>query len=99
MSTLIPTDRDWRIDCCGARLDQLHADPMFHQLLALTRLMNALRFAQVALADANDLTGPAGARQQINGFFFISALLYEGVQLAQRMARHLRTHRATTDRR
>lgn len=94
MSTLIPSDRDWRIDCSGARLDQLRADPAFHQLLALARLMNALRFAQVAFADANDLTGPAGDRQRINAFFFISALLYEGIQLAQRMAKHFRTHRS-----
>jgi len=56
--------------------------------------MNALRFAQVAFADANDLTGPASTRHRINGFFFINALLYEGVQLAQRMAKHFRTHRS-----
>ncbi|MBI4537786.1 MAG: hypothetical protein HY712_07490 [candidate division NC10 bacterium] len=88
---MISDNCEWRIGCSGAQLDRLRTVRRFHQILALARLINALGFSQISTVHANDLVGPAGTRQRINGFFLLNALLFEGFRLAQGMAKEFRT--------
>jgi hypothetical protein len=79
----------WRITCPPDVFASLRRDEGFWQLLALARLANALRFAQVAIPAPADDT-PSGIRQRVNSFSSTVALLKEGVPLLQRMGNHFR---------
>lgn len=79
----------WRVTCPPEVFSQLRSDERFWQLIALARLVNALRFSQAALPGHDD-DSPHGVRQRFNSFFHTAALLKEGIPLVQRLGKHFR---------
>lgn len=82
--------REWKVVCEPGQFEALRKREDFHQLATLARLMNALRFAQAAIPKKPKRT-PASARQQINAFFLLAALVFEGWWLVQRMGKNFRS--------
>jgi hypothetical protein len=79
----------WSIRIPRDRFESLRGEESFRQALALGRFLNSFRFVQHAfLQGPRDL--PSGARQRITGFLFLAGVLYEGLGLIKRMARHFR---------
>ena len=79
----------WSIKIPRERFESLRGEESFRQALALGRFLNSFRFVQDSfLQGLRDQ--PAGARQRITGFFFLAGVLYEGLELIKRMARHFR---------
>jgi hypothetical protein len=77
---------EWDVVCSNEQLQRLRTHVGFQRLVALSRLANQLRFAQLVLPGVQGDDSPSGKRQRINSFFLTAALLHEGMQLAQRLA-------------
>jgi len=84
-----PASAAWRITYPPEDFAALKTDERFWQLVALARLVNALRFAQSSLPGQDD-DSPRGVRQRLNSFFHTAALLKEGIPLAQRLGKNFR---------
>ena len=87
----------WRFVISPEQFAALRREESFRQILALGRLLNSLRFLQIAFLGAQ-AEQPAGARQRIGAFFFMSAVLYEGFELLNRLAKHFRDCHAWKER-
>lgn len=85
----IDAQDEWEIICSPDRFDALRGDPSFPQLLALARLLNALRYVQCA-ASRVPKSKLRATRHRINTFLTMGALLFEGMSLVRRMGRHYR---------
>lgn len=79
----------WSITIPKDRFESLRGDESFRQALALGRFLNSYRFLQDSFLQGQR-DQPAGARQRITGFLFMAGVLYEGLELIKRMARHFR---------
>ena len=88
----MPTDKKrWTIEIDKARFDKLKSEERFWQLVALSRAVNALRFVQAALlAHPEESDSLQAKRTKFNSFFFTCALLFEALQLVERMCKHFR---------
>jgi len=84
------TDQEWCIKVPSGKFDALRGDERFRQVLALGRMLNSLRFLQFTFLGAADLRPPGDFRQRLNAFFFIVAVMYEGLLLLQRTGKHFR---------
>lgn len=84
----------WRIVCPASVFPVIKDDDKFWQLVTLARLANALRFTKVAPESVQDSDTPLAMRHRLNSFFYAAALLFEGMPLVQRLARHYRTNRS-----
>jgi hypothetical protein len=82
-------DEQWII-CSQARYQELCKQPHFRQLVALTRLLNSLRFVRGAVVRFRGEGTPEAIRQRVNFTFFAGALLFEGMALLRRMSQHFR---------
>jgi hypothetical protein len=81
----------WRFVFSSEQMQMLRADPAFHRLLILGRILNSLRFAESAVFDRGSADTAAAARQRTAGFLYTCALLYEGLKfVADHMGRHHR---------
>ena len=79
----------WSIRIPRERFESLRGEESFRQALALGRFLNSFRFVEDSfLQGLRDQ--PAGVRQRITGFFFLAGILYEGLELIKRMAKHFR---------
>ena len=83
-------DQEWCIKVPSAKFEAMRGDERFHQVLALGRMLNSLRFLQSTFLGAADLKPPGDFRHRLNAFFFIVAVLYEGLLLLERMGKHFR---------
>ncbi len=81
--------RSWSISCTGTELARHRNDPVFHQLVALGRLLNVLQFL-VDVMPRRVKNTPAGLRQRVNSVYLFSAVIFEGWRLINRMAQHYR---------
>ena len=86
-------DEEWHIQASGSVLPSLREDTAFHQILALARVMNGLRYIQKTMPEKKS-SSPASARSAINSFLFMNALLFEGYKLVQRMRRNFQDYKA-----
>ncbi len=77
-----PPDEQWII-CSQARYQELCRQPHFRQLVALTRLLNSLRFVRGAVVRFRGEGTPEAMRQRVNFTFFAGALLFEGMGLSE----------------
>jgi hypothetical protein len=76
---------DWRIECDAVVFERIKCEASFQQILALSRAVNSLQFVVSAFDAQNTSTAQ---RSRINSFLFGSAILYEGLQLVQKMNQH-----------
>lgn len=79
----------WSIGIPRERFESLRGEESFRQAIALGRFLNSFRFVQDSFLQSHR-DQPAGARQRITGFLFMAGVLYEGLELIKRMARHFR---------
>jgi hypothetical protein len=79
----------WSIRIPRERFESLRGEESFRQALALGRFLNSFRFVQDSFLQGQR-DQPAGVRQRITGFFFLAGVLYEGLELIKRMAKHFR---------
>ena len=79
----------WSIRIPRERFESLRGEESFRQALALGRFLNSYHFVQDSFLQGQR-DQPAGARQRITGFYFLAGVLYEGIELIKRMARHFR---------
>jgi hypothetical protein len=84
---------EWLIYCRPEVFDQCRTREGFSELVCLARCINALTFLYAAV---DDLTGdePAHIRDRMNFYLSFSAVLYEGLNLVQRMASVFKTDAA-----
>jgi len=80
----------WTIEINQQRFEDLKTSDRFCQLVALARVVNALRFVQAPLLTSATKDTPEAHRTRYNSFFFTSALLFEGMLLVERLAKHFR---------
>ena len=81
--------KPWTIEFNRERLAEFAQDPAFHCLMRLARHVNALRFAQVALVDANEREeGPVSFRARPAAFFYMGSVLYEALQMVPELRSH-----------
>jgi len=81
---------EWRIKVPRDRFEALRGDERFRQVLVLGRMLNSLRFLQCTFLGAVDLKPPADIRHQFSAFFFLVAVMYEGLRLLKRMGKLFR---------
>ena len=79
----------WKIVVPADRLAEFQNDEGFAELLVLTRMANALRFALSAAFDAQ--TGTVGERQRNSSFLLTAASLSEILRSLPRMGKHFRS--------
>lgn len=83
------TTESWHYEINKERFDQIKSDPSFAQLVALSRVINALRFVHMALeAHLEDTESPAATRSRYNSFMLNCAFLAEAELLVRRMHKH-----------
>ncbi len=63
------------------------ADPKFPYVVALARAVNALNTVQSLMVSVEGTDTPAGARDSMNSYFFVSGILYESLKLIRAMSR------------
>ncbi len=90
----IMSSGEWELMISRKRFRTLRADPEFHHILALARIINSIRFANAVMLPAFGEPGPDARRQCICGLFFVGALLYEGMMLVERMGKSCRERRS-----
>lgn len=78
----------WTIEIHQKRFELLKKSERFWQLVALARVVNALRFVQVPLMTSASKDTPEAHRTRYNSFFFTSALLFDGMLLVERLGKH-----------
>jgi len=82
----------WEVVCDRATFESQKLDPAFRSVVALSRVVNALRFSASALIDVEGDNSPAAERQRINSFLYSSALLFEAFGLIERTRDTLATY-------
>ena len=83
-------NRIWDITCSKETFNSLRSDERFLNLLALARLVNALRFCQQPVIDAGNSDKPSATRQRLNSFLFASSVLYEGFLLVEKLGQYFK---------
>jgi hypothetical protein len=78
-------EREWQIYGNPAVLAKARADKKFAYVVALARAVNALNSAHSLMENATDNNSPAGLRDRMNSYFFVSAILYEALKLIRTM--------------
>lgn len=85
-------DFAYDIVCSKEKFNLLKTDERFWGLLTLARVVNALRFCQMAGIHARETTGPAGSRSRINSFLYSSSVLYEGFFVVERLGKNYKNN-------
>jgi hypothetical protein len=90
------TDRPWEIGLKRAQFALLRDDPRLVPLLRITRIANGLTIGQEGVLHDDQDRSPATERRRWSSFLYLGALLHEGLQVAQGLAkpfRHLVAYR------
>ena len=80
----------WRMVLVGSGIKSFRSSKKLLGIVALCRVVNALRFAHTALVQSTDSSTPTGRRQMFGSLLFSGGLVFEGVVLAKRLSRHFR---------
>ncbi|HEX9201255.1 MAG TPA: hypothetical protein VF865_16975 [Acidobacteriaceae bacterium] len=83
--TKITETTEWRVSIPRERFRALRGELHFRHALVLGRMLNSLRFLEVAYLDSKENEGTGGARQRFAALFFIAAVLFEGLNLLRRI--------------
>lgn len=84
----IGENTEWRITLDKSHWERLRANPEFHEIVRLGRIINSLRFAQVALFGQMETPNtPTKVRQRYGSFLYSAALLHEGLKVTRRLGR------------
>jgi len=84
-------DPKWEISFPAEHFDRLRCNPQFVATLVLGRMVNALRFCQMAVVAIADYPRtPAFDRQVLASFLFTCGLVVEALDTAKRLSKDLR---------
>jgi len=86
-----PDDWSEEVEIPESKFEQLRSNETFKAVLVLARLVNSVRFSQMAPYEAVANPGPNANRQVINGFLFQTASLFEALERARTMGRGLKS--------
>lgn len=64
------------------------SDVRLHRLLSLSRIVNTIRFTEIAFLEAGQAATSKVTRQKVSAFLYLGALLYEGLTFAERLGEH-----------
>jgi hypothetical protein len=84
--SILPNTR-WKITIDKLAFDKLKNEESFWCIVALSRVVNALRFVHSPLAHYQD-DSPGAARVRYNSFLFNCALFYEASLFVQKLHKH-----------
>lgn len=59
-------------------------DPRFHRILTLSRIVNSIRFSQIAILTAGSVDTPSGMRQRVASMFYTASILREAIFFVER---------------
>lgn len=79
------------ITCSKDEFEVLRTNENFLELLALARVLNALRFFHKTAMDSYALSGPVRARSSINSFLYAGSVLYEGFHTVEKLGKDLKS--------
>lgn len=82
--------RRWEITLSKEEFERVKQDERFWAILTLARILNALRFVQLAGLSAESNDTPYTQRQRLNSFLFLGAILYDGLIFARSLGKHFR---------
>jgi hypothetical protein len=81
---------NWRCVTDSANFTRLKAEKSFWSVIALARVVNAMRFVQMPLLEYEGKDSPSAMRARLNSFFFSSALFYEAALFIQNLPKPYR---------
>jgi hypothetical protein len=87
----VTTATNWKWVTDDANFERLKADKVFWSVIALARVVNALRFVQMPLLDSEGKYSPSAVRARLNSFFFGCSLFYEASLFVQYLPGPYRT--------
>jgi hypothetical protein len=85
MEEQVTSTTNWRCVTDDANFERLKADKGFWSVVALARVVNALRFVQMPLLDNEGKDSPSAVRARFNSFFFGCSLFYEASLFVQNL--------------
>ena len=69
---------------------RIRGDPAFHRVLTLARIVNTIRFNEVAIITSGEDGTPSATRQASSAMFYLAAILWEAFRFADRLGEHFR---------
>src|SRR5450759_593076 len=83
-----PSEKSWKVTTDQATFDRLKCEESFWCLVALARMVNALRFVHITRLPNEGGDSPAAILIRYNSFLFNCALVAEGKNLVDGMHKH-----------
>lgn len=77
---------------------RVRQDPAFHRVLTLARIVNTIRFNEVAIVTCGEIGTPSATRQSSSATFYLGAILWEALRFADRLGEHFRDSPAFRER-
>ncbi len=74
----------WKITCSEENFNSIRNDASFLEVVRFARILNTIRFLQVAFAESEDDGTPSYKRFRTNTFLFTGAALYEAKKSVRR---------------
>jgi hypothetical protein len=81
----VSSTTNWKCVTDAANFERLKTDKAFWSVVALARIVNALRFVQMPLIDNEGKDSPSAVRARFNSFFFNCSLFYEASLFVQNL--------------
>lgn len=87
----------WDIFCPSEKFDTLRQDERLVALLTLARIVNSMRFTQMAAVSVADDSTANNKRQRMNSFLYLGALLFEGLKFTETLGKHFKDLKSYKD--
>jgi hypothetical protein len=84
----------WEVYCTQRAFQSLQSDTRFQRILTLARIVNSIRFIETAVAEQTGADTPSSTRQRISSLLYLSAVLHEGLEFADRLGQLFHDHDA-----
>jgi hypothetical protein len=81
----VTSTTNWKCVTDITNFERLKTDKAFWSVVALARIVNALRFVQMPLVDNEGKDSPSAVRARFNSFFFNCSLFYEASLFVQNL--------------
>jgi hypothetical protein len=81
----IAPDTEWEVFCTSSEFDQVRNNEKFQRIVTLARIVNSIRFIQIAVTGQKGNDTPSAVRQRIASLFYLAGVLYEGLKFADRL--------------
>ncbi len=79
-----------QVFCDEEGFSSIRDNPEFHRVMTLARIVNSIRFVEVAIVTRGTPETPSATRQTSGAFFYLAALLFEGLNFADRLGEYFK---------